>query len=68
MASESFPWTGLEWIRVVRRHGQRSENTETDETVYYMGNVPWQAQDVLPATCQHWQIENGLHWVKGVTF
>ncbi|MEM9908009.1 MAG: ISAs1 family transposase, partial [Cyanobacteria bacterium P01_D01_bin.44] len=61
-------WTGLAWIGLVRRHGQRSENTATDETVYYMGSAPWQAQDVLPATRQHWQIENGLHWVKDVTF
>ncbi|NEQ47045.1 MAG: transposase [Leptolyngbya sp. SIOISBB] len=52
----------------MRRHGQRSEHTETDETAYYMGSAPWQAQEVLPATRQHWQIENGLHWVKDVTF
>lgn len=64
-------WPQLAFVGVVRRQGQRGpkgDPKESDETVYYIGSAPWQAQDLLLASQQHWQIENGLHWVKDVTF
>ncbi|MEM6518574.1 MAG: ISAs1 family transposase [Cyanobacteria bacterium P01_D01_bin.71] len=61
-------WPQLAWIGVVQRQGTRSAGSPTDETVYYITSAPWRAQQLLEASRQHWQIENGLHWVKDVTF
>jgi predicted transposase YbfD/YdcC len=36
--------------------------------VYYLASASWSAAELLHASRQHWQIENGLHWVKDVTF
>lgn len=60
-------WPGLAWVGVVHRSGERDQKPFS-ETVYYLGSAPWSATDLLHASQQHWQIENGLHWVKDVTF
>jgi len=60
-------WPGLAWVGVVHRSGERGQNPFS-ETVDYLGSAPWTATDLLQASQQHWQIENGLHWVKDVTF
>ncbi len=54
-------------IGVVQRTGIRDQQPFC-ETVYYLSSRLWSALDLLNATRQHWQIENGLHWVKDVTF
>lgn len=54
-------------IGVVTRTGIRAQQPFR-ETVYYLSSRLWSASDLLSATRQHWQIENGLHWVKDVTF
>ncbi len=54
-------------IGVVTRTGIRAQQPFC-ETVYYLSSRRWSASDLLKATRQHWQIENGLHWVKDVTF
>jgi predicted transposase YbfD/YdcC len=60
-------WLGLAFVGVVHRSGVR-DHQPVEETVYYIGSAPWSAAELLQATRQHWQIENGLHWVKDVTF
>ncbi|MBD2425454.1 ISAs1 family transposase [Phormidium sp. FACHB-1136] len=57
----------LAWVGVVHRSSERDQKPFS-ETVYYLGSAPWSATDLLHASQQHWQIENGLHWVKDVTF
>jgi predicted transposase YbfD/YdcC len=54
-------------IGVLTRTGIRDQRSFC-ETVYYLSSRFWSASDLLHATRQHWQIENGLHWVKDVTF
>lgn len=60
-------WPQLAFVGVIHRQGQRPEGS-FQETVYYLGSADWTAEQLLQATRQHWQIENGLHWVKDVTF
>lgn len=60
-------WQNLAVVGVVHRSGTR-QHQPFDETVYYLSSHPLNAAQLLTATRQHWQIENGLHWVKDVTF
>jgi len=60
-------YPNLASIGVVNRTGIRAQKPFC-ETVYYLSSRCWSASDLLNATRQHWQIENGLHWVKDVTF
>jgi predicted transposase YbfD/YdcC len=60
-------WQNLAAVGMVQRHGIR-EHQPFCETVYYLSSRAWTAAQLLKATRQHWQIENGLHWVKDVTF
>lgn len=60
-------YPNLASIGVVNRTGIRAQRPFC-ETVYYLSSRPWSASELLNATRQHWQIENGLHWVKDVTF
>jgi len=60
-------YPNLASIGVVNRTGIRAQQPFC-ETVYYLSSRPWSASELLNATRQHWQIENGLHWVKDVTF
>jgi predicted transposase YbfD/YdcC len=60
-------WPELATVGVIHRTGQR-DNRAIQETVYYLSRRAWTAVDLLTATRQHWQIENGLHWVKDVAF
>jgi len=60
-------WPNLAFVGAVHRTGERDQQA-VEETVYYLGSAPWTATDLLPASRQHWQVENELHWVKDVTF
>lgn len=60
-------WQNLETVGVVHRQGWRDQHP-FEETVYYLISAPWTAQQLLKASRAHWQIENGLHWVKDRTF
>jgi predicted transposase YbfD/YdcC len=60
-------WRNLVAIGVVQRSGTRQHKPFT-ETVYYLSSAHTTAAQLLAASRQHWQIENGLHWVKDVTF
>lgn len=60
-------WRHLTTVGVVERTGAR-DHQPFAETVYYLSSAAWTAPQLLQASRQHWQIENGLHWVKDVTF
>jgi predicted transposase YbfD/YdcC len=60
-------WRNLTTVGMVQRQGWR-DNQAFNETVYYITSCAWSATQLLAASRQHWQIENGLHWVKDVTF
>lgn len=60
-------WQNLATVGVVHRAGTRQQQSFS-ETVYYLSSCNWTATQLLAATRQHWQIENGLHWVKDVCF
>jgi predicted transposase YbfD/YdcC len=60
-------WQNLVAIGVVHRTGVR-QHKPFNETVYYLSSAYTTAVQLLVATRQHWQIENGLHWVKDVCF
>ncbi len=57
----------LTTVGKVERTGIRNKKPFS-ETVYYLSSRDWSASNLLDATRGHWQIENGLHWVKDVTF
>ena len=58
---------GIQRLIWIRRHGMR-EGRPFDECHCYLSNRCETAQTYLTFIRQHWQIENGLHWVKDVTF
>ncbi len=60
-------YPNLSSVGKVQRTGVRNQSPFS-ETVYYLSSRDWTASNLLDATRGHWQIENGLHWVKDVTF
>lgn len=60
-------WRTLQTLGVIHRCGTRNQRA-FEETVYYLSSAKWTAGQLLDAVRAHWQIENGLHWVKDVTF
>lgn len=60
-------WRGLRsLIRVERTRHTGSKTTR--ETVYYISSRVACARELGGAVRNHWDIENGLHWVLDVTF
>ncbi len=57
----------MKTVARLQRSGTR-EQKSFSETVFYLSSRDWSADDRLAATRGHWQIENGLHWVKDVGF
>lgn len=60
-------WHGLATLVWVERRGTR--NQQPFEHLHcYLSNCTLDATEFLRRIRQHWHIENGLHWVKDVTF
>lgn len=57
---------GITRIIWVKRTGMRSDKP-FEEMHCYLSNWNLDAVEFLSLIRQHWQIENGLHWVKDVT-
>jgi predicted transposase YbfD/YdcC len=57
----------LKTVAQIQRAGIRDQKPFA-ETVFYLSSRDWSAHDLLVATRGHWQVENGLHWVKDVLF
>ena len=70
VANEQLPkrWRGcgITCIAWVIREGLRPDKPY-DEEHFYLSNGRDCAQTLLALVRDHWQIENGLHWVKDVT-
>jgi predicted transposase YbfD/YdcC len=70
-------WPGLQSIALVETErfvaepesesGPAEGETETERR-YLISSLEADAEKILEASRQHWQIENGLHWVLDVAF
>lgn len=58
---------GLSRLLWVQRRGTRSGQA-FEEDHFYLSNAQHEARVFLEWIRSHWSIENGLHWVKDVTF
>jgi predicted transposase YbfD/YdcC len=62
-------WPGLEQVCCVTRWRTLNRKTER-ETHYYVASLPaerWGPQDILGLIRRHWDVENGLHYVRDMT-
>jgi predicted transposase YbfD/YdcC len=60
-------WSGLARMIWVERKGWRKQQPFYQLSCY-ISSCLWEAQQFGEAIRGHWGIENGLHWVKDVTF
>jgi predicted transposase YbfD/YdcC len=62
-------WTNLKSLikLVTVRYSSTTDKMETT-TRYFISSWTASAQDFLKAIRDHWQIENGLHWVLDIAF
>ena len=70
-------WPGLQSVALVETErfvaepqseaGRAEGETETERR-YLISSLEADAEKILEASRQHWQIENGLHWVLDVAF
>lgn len=65
-------WPGRTQVFALRREVRfKKSGRQRSETVYgitSLGPAAADAATLLAIVRQHWQIENGLHWVRDVTF
>jgi predicted transposase YbfD/YdcC len=63
-------WPGLEQVCCVARRRTLNGTTER-ETHYYIASLSaerWGPEAMLELIRRHWDVENGLHYVRDVTF
>lgn len=60
-------WSGLKQVITVKRIIKNKGRT-TEQNAYYISSRIINAQAFCRGIRNHWSIENGLHWVKDVTF
>jgi len=60
-------WPGLRTWAAVECERTVGDNVSTERR-YFISSVPPNAKAIGYAVRQHWQIENGLHWVLDVSF
>lgn len=63
----SAGWTGLKQVIRVRRRIE-DKGKLRQEDAFYISSLELDAQAFCKGIKSHWAIENGLHWVKDVTF
>jgi len=62
-------WAGLaSVVLVIRQSVDRVSGHASDEVRYFLSSLPATAKRLAAAVREHWQIENGLHWVLDVAF
>jgi predicted transposase YbfD/YdcC len=62
-------WAALATIvLVIRESTDQATGKTTDEVRYFISSLPARVRRLADAVRQHWQIENGLHWVLDVAF
>jgi len=60
-------WANLQSIIMMVRK-RIIDGQETIKTRFYIASLEPDAKRILSATRQHWNIENGLHWVLDIAF
>lgn len=60
-------WQELRTAAMVRRARLRDGRTKV-EWAYFVSDLPKSSRLLRKATRQHWNVENGLHWVLDVAF
>jgi Transposase DDE domain len=58
-------WAGLRSLVQVERSGRRGPRPY-QETAFYISSHTAPAEEFARIVRGHWQVENGLHWVKDV--
>jgi predicted transposase YbfD/YdcC len=66
-AAMSGDWQGLKQVIKVKRMVKDKGKT-SEEEAYYISSRVLNAQALCRGIRSHWSIENGLHWVKDVSF
>lgn len=60
-------WAGCQCVGRVIRKRTKGEKT-TEETVYYITSLDFEAEQFGKSVREHWGVENGLHWALDVIF
>lgn len=60
-------WAGCQCVGRVTRKRSKGEKT-TEETIYYITSLDFEAELFGKAVREHWGVENGLHWALDVIF
>ena len=58
-------WPSLKSVTLIERQRVGDEKW-TSERHYYLSSLPPKVRTIASAAREHWQIENGLHWVLDV--
>jgi predicted transposase YbfD/YdcC len=58
-------WPRLKSVTMIERTRVSGE-TWTTERHYYLSSLPPKVRTIASAVRQHWQVENGLHWILDV--
>jgi len=62
-------WSDVKRVIMVEREREaKGEGEMETETAYYISSYEGSAEEFMSGIRQHWSIENGLHYVKDVTF
>jgi predicted transposase YbfD/YdcC len=65
LALPAAAWPSLRSLTMIERTRERNER-RTTERHYYLSSLPPKVRRLISAVREHWQVENGLHWVLDV--
>ena len=72
LLTEHSDWPGLAQVyqyRVERKHTRTGEIThQTQYGITSLAPKDASAEDLLTLRCQHWTIENKVHWIRDIVF
>ena len=66
--SLSSTWKGLKSLVVIESERTAGDGETTLDRHWYISSRTGSAGFFLSARCEHWSVENGLHWVLDVAF
>lgn len=71
LSAESLPeiseWVGCRCVGRVTRKRSKGDKT-TEEVIYYITSLDFEAEQFGKSVREHWGVENGLHWALDVIF
>lgn len=66
--AKAYQWTGLKSvIKINAQVHDKSTGKDTEETRWFISSLDLNAEQVLKAVRNHWQVES-MHWVLDMTF